>query len=82
MQNCAPAWTKVAFYDILPPKEVGPCLLISENSEGTELRLYLLAGDTAYDLLDGLARSDCDWRLETVLGYNRFAILRPSMAAK
>ncbi len=69
----------------LPYKEqlmVGDILIASENAEGTSLRLYLLAGDKAYDLLNGMAEEETDKRLEPVLAYNRFAILRPSMAAK
>lgn len=59
---------------------VGDILVASENADGTMLRLFLLMGDTAYDLLNGMAAEDCNACLEKVLGCNRFAVLRPSMA--
>lgn len=58
---------------------VGDILVAGETGDNSRPRLYLLAGDKAYDLLRDMDEEDCDARLEKMLGYNRFIILRPSM---
>lgn len=47
-------------------------------------RLYLFAGDTMYDLLNEteITTESSAERLDKLLAYNRFAVLRPSMAVK
>lgn len=61
---------------------VGDVLVASETADNSRPKLYLLAGDTSYDLLNGMKAEDCNARLEKMLGNNRFIILRPSMRMK
>lgn len=58
---------------------VGDILVAAETGDNGRPLLYLLAGDKAYNLLNGMTEEECNKRLEKMLGYNRFVILRPSM---
>ena len=61
---------------------VGDILFASVDAGGQELVMYLLNGDVAYDLLNGLAVEDTAKCLEKTISYNRYMILRPSMMMK
>ena len=49
------------------------------NTENNNQELYLVLGETALDLMSGQMQGT-QLILDKLLGYNRFAILRPSMA--
>ncbi len=63
---------------------VGDILIIAEDGGATTQRMYLFAGDTMYDLLNEteITTESSAERLNKLLAYNRFAVLRPSMAIK
>ncbi len=61
---------------------VGDVFVASEDGACTKLAMYLYTGNSMVDLLTGKAldTTACEQVLEKAISYNRFVILRPSLA--
>ena len=56
----------------------GDIMLSAQNTEGTRQRIFLYTGETFLNL-DTFTYVDVEYVLPQLLGFNRFAVLRPSL---